>query len=121
MTFLANAADTVLLWIHGRRLGLSGDGQSTVSNTLVLDGVIIGSTRAGSPALPTSFTGLSGAGSATLAGAVVGDSVYRVLVGTTGADQTANFEATISVAGHIQQVGAGAGAVVQIAYIQPQS
>src|SRR4029077_20462872 len=31
MGLLANAADKVLLWIHGRRLGLIGDGQGGTS------------------------------------------------------------------------------------------
>lgn len=46
--------DKVLVWLHGRRLGIRGDGQgplSTSQDVLVLDGVSIGSTRSGPNAI----------------------------------------------------------------------
>jgi hypothetical protein len=51
--------------------------------------------------------GLAAPGSLALAGAAVGDQVLAVTNVTTPGDVTTDFEATISVAGHIQQTGGG--------------
>lgn len=114
---LANLADKVLLWIHGRRLGLTGDGQSTGNAALVMDGVPVATTRA--PILKA-VTGGSGAGAVTLAGTVVGDNVVSVTDITSAADVSSSFESTISVAGQIQQTATVSGHVVLVA-VQPQS
>lgn len=107
-TFLRTMADRVLLWLHGRRLGLFGDGESNVNNSLVLDGVTVGSTRTGANSLKGIATSLaSGTGAVTLAGTLVGDTVELVVDLTdSGTDVTADFESTISVAGQIQQTAA---------------
>lgn len=59
-----------------------------------------------------SATGLSAAGSVTLAGTKKGDIVVSAteLTGTIGLDVTANFESSISVSGAIQQIS---GNIVQ--------
>jgi hypothetical protein len=65
---------------------------------------------AGSPFLVAQVTGLASAGSIVLAGAKVGDKVLSVIDQTAAPSvlENANFESTISVAGHIQQLS-GAG------------
>lgn len=51
-------------------------------------------------------SGNNGAGAVTFAAAKVGDAVKNVSATVTGADQTASFEATVSVAGQVQQTSA---------------
>ncbi len=99
----------MLLWVHGRRLGLTGDGPNSGNSLLVLDGQAVGSTRAGPANIPLVATSGSGAGSVVLTGAVVGDSVQRVVDLTRGTDVSADFESTITVAGHIQQTTTTSG------------
>lgn len=93
-------ADDVLVWEHGRRLGIAGDGQTGSPSVLVLDGKAVPRIRGLFPA-----TGGSGAGAVTLAAAVVGDIVLSVTDTNSSpfVDVTANFEAVISVVGQIQQ------------------
>lgn len=99
----ADLRDQILLWLHGRRLGIRGDAQS--SSVLALDGVSIGSTRSGPNALKVIATGNNGAGAITIAGAKVGDHVELVLL-STFVDATASFESTVTVAGQVQQTSA---------------
>jgi hypothetical protein len=98
--------DKVLLWIHGRRLGIKGDGSGplsgTVSDVLCLDGVPIGSTRSGPNALKVVASGATGVGAVTITGTQVGDHVELVLQ-SNFTDATSSFEATVSVAGQVQQ------------------
>lgn len=49
--------------------------------------------------------GLASSGAVALAGAVVGQAVFRVYNSTTSAEVTSDFEATISVVNEIQQTG----------------
>lgn len=60
---------------------------------------------AGNPFLIVFVTGHNGAGSVTVAGAVKGDKVVSVidLTAAPAVNVTADFESTITVAGHIQQ------------------
>lgn len=103
---LTKLADKVLLWLHGRRLGLMGDGQGpSPATTLVLDGVAIGSTRSGPNAIKAVAAGLNGAGGVAIASAKVGDNVEMVLQ-STFTDASASFESTVSVAGQVQQTSA---------------
>jgi hypothetical protein len=96
----AAKADDVLVSIHPRRLGIVGDGLPGSTSALLLDGKVIGSGR--SP-IKVCQVASNGAGAVTLAGAVIGDSVENVVNLTTPGDITSSFEATISVAGQIQQ------------------
>lgn len=117
---LTNPADaSPMLPIHGRRLGIIGDGQSGGSSLLQVDNQLIAATRSGPAPLFGSITSLSGAGSIVLPGAAVGDTVLRVYTAAL-ADVSADFEATISVAGHIAQTISTAGAQVLVIF-QPQS
>ncbi len=104
-TFARTISDRVLVWIHGRRLGLFGDGQATSNNSLVLDGVVVGSTRTGGAPLFAIATGLSAAGAVTVPGTVVGDTVTQVLDMNAApfVDVTSSFESTVSVAGQVQE------------------
>jgi hypothetical protein len=117
--------DKVLLWIHGRRLGIKGDGQgplSSESDVLVLDGVAIGSTRSGPNGIKAFAAGLNGKGGVTVAGAVVGDNVEFVLNLTTPNDGTSSFESTVSVAGQVQQTSASnLSGNNYVFFVQPQS
>jgi hypothetical protein len=119
---LAALADRVLLWLHGRRLGLVGDGQSSNSSVLALDGVAVGSTRGGTAAIPLLATSLSAAGAVTLTGAVVGDTVQKVYDQNSAVwtDVTSSFEASISVANQIQQSASTSSHGV-IVFLQPNS
>lgn len=107
-TWAKTIQDKVLVWLHGRRLGIYGDGQNTTSGqpinnaSLVLDGVTIGSTRTGATPFRVSAAGLNGAGAITAVGALVGDNVSFV-TGPTNADSGSLFESTISVTGQVQQ------------------
>jgi hypothetical protein len=124
-------AQKVLLWIHGMRLGIAGDpqgdGQPATSTCLVLDGIPIGSTRGA--LLVAKVNALGAAGSVSLAGtpaasAAVGDAVVAVFdfgTAATVTDVTASYEATISVAGAIQQTAAGTAGHNLLVFIQPQS
>jgi hypothetical protein len=82
----ALTADNVLLWIHGRRLGLVGDGVNTPFG-LFADGVFYGSSRGVVLPLISATTGA--AASVTLTGAAVGDKVLSVLDILTGANLSA--------------------------------
>lgn len=115
---LASMADRVLLWIHGRRLGIVGDGQVGTSSALVLDGVVIGSSRGTN--LIKAVTSLSAAGSVVFAGLAVGDNVMSVTDLSSDTDVSTSFESTISVAGAIQQLLSTSGHQVLVA-VQPQS
>jgi hypothetical protein len=117
--------DRVLLWLHGRRLGLRGDGAgpfATSKDVLVLDGVAVGSTRSGPNAIKAVAAGSNGAGAITVAGAAVGDNVELVFNATAPADATASFEATVSVAGQVQQTSASnLSGNTYLFFVQPQS
>ena len=114
----------VLLWLHGRRLGIFGDGQTSQNSSLVLDGVAIGSSRTGAAPLLGVATALSSAvGAVTLTGTLVGDTVTLVLDMNVApfVDVTANFESTISVAGQIQQTSASQANHSCLFFINPQA
>jgi len=115
--------DKVLLWMHGRRLGVRGDGQgplSANSDVLVLDGVAVGSTRSGPNALKVVASGNNGAGAVTVAGVKVGDNVELVLQ-SNFTDATSSFEATVSVAGQVQQTSASnLSGNTYLFFVQPQ-
>ena len=110
-SFAKTIVDKVLLWLHGRRLGLFGDGQSSNNNSLVLDGVVIGSTRTGAAPLFAIAAGLSAAGAVTVTGTQVGDTVVMVLDMNAApfVDVTSSFEATVSVAGQVQETASVSG------------
>jgi hypothetical protein len=117
-------ADKVLLWLHGRRFGITGDGQGpTPASGLVLDGVMIGSSRSGANSLKVVAAGLNGKGAVTVTGTKVGDNVELVLntAGGASADATSSFEATVSVAGQVQQSSASnLSGNYYLFFIQPQ-
>jgi hypothetical protein len=101
---IANIVDQVLLWIHGRRLGLTSDGQTAETTAaIVVDGIVVASTRND---LTKTQLGNNGVGSLVLTGALVGDEVLNVTNLTAPGDVSSSFESTISVAGHIQQTAA---------------
>jgi hypothetical protein len=54
---------------------------------------------------PLSCTGRNGAGSVTLTGALIGQTVIHVYDSTSNLDVSTDFEKTISVINHIQQTG----------------
>lgn len=93
--------NTTFISVHGRRLGLIGDGVN--AKGLYVDGVLLGGARS---AVKTVVTGYNGAGTVTLAGVKVGDKVVAVINMTTPGDVTSSFESTISVDGQIQQTAA---------------
>ncbi len=113
--------DKVLLWLHGRRFGIIGDNYGSDTALAVLDGVPVGSSRSGPNALKAVAAMLAGAGSITVANAAVGDNVEMVVDLTGLADVTGSFEATVSVAGHVQQTGAGTAGHALLFFVQPQS
>lgn len=117
--FAKTIIDKLLLWIHARRLGIFGDGQSVNNSSLALDGVTIGSSRTGANSLKGVATGLSAAGAVTLAGTLVGDTV-EIVVNSSFVDVTSSFESTISVAGQIQETASVSGAVC-LFFINPQA
>lgn len=96
-------ADDILVSVHLRRLGIVGDGLSGNPSALLLDGKVIGTAR---NRIKVCQVASNGAGAVTLAGAVVGDTVESVINITTPGDVSSSFEATISVAGQIQQTAA---------------
>ena len=112
MASLGRAAknDDVLIWEHGRRLGIVGDGQSGDPSVLILDGNPIATNRlgAGIPFIVAIAAGSNGIGAITVANAVVGDTVVAVENLTTPAvvARGTTFEATVSVAGQVQQLSA---------------
>jgi hypothetical protein len=110
-TFVRTLADRALIWVHGRRLGIFGDGQSTNNSSLVLDGVAIGSIRTGAAPLLAIATGLSAAGAVTVTGTLVGDTVTLVLDMNAApfVDVTSSFESTVSVAGQVQETASVSG------------
>ncbi len=127
-TYAKTIVDKVLVWLHGRRLGLFGDGQTdysaTISNSsLVLDGVAIGSTRTGAaPLLVVATASASTTAAITTAGTLAGDTVSLVLDMNAApfVDVTADFESTVSVSGQIQQT-ASPGAHSCLFFINPQA
>jgi hypothetical protein len=96
--------DNVLLWLHGRRVGLVGDGSFSASSGLMVDGQLVGARRG--PVISELATGLNGAGSVAFPAAVDGDVVLLALDLTTPANVTSSFEAVISIAGQIRQTSA---------------
>lgn len=102
----AATSDDVLVWEHGRRLGIVGDGQSGSPSGLMLDGKMIASNRTAAPVLTGVAAGSNGAGNVAVAGAVVGDTVVSVTNLSTPADASASFESTVSVAGNVKQTSA---------------
>lgn len=121
-TFAKTIWERVLLWIHGRRLGIFGDGQINTNSDLALDGVVVGSTRTGANSLKQAVVGSNGAGAVTLTGTLVGDTVELVVNLTTPGDVTSSFESTISVAGQIQQTAAtNLSAATCLFFVNPQA
>jgi hypothetical protein len=96
--------DNVLLWLHGRRVGLVGDGTYSTSSGLLVDTVLVGSKRG--PAVCQLAAGNNGTGSVTFTAAVDGDIVMFALDLTTPANVTSSFESVISTAGAIKQTSA---------------
>jgi hypothetical protein len=113
MANLGRAAnsDDVLVWEHGRRLGIVGDGQPGDPSVLVLDGKPIASNRLRAPFQVTVATGLSAAGAVTIANVQPGDTVVSVLDMNAApfVDVSSSFETTISVAGQIQETASVSG------------
>ena len=93
--------DNVLLWLHGRRVGLVGDGSFSASSGLMVDGQLLGSKRG--PVVSQLAPGSNGVGSVAFPAAVDGDVVLFALDLTTPANVTSSFETVISVAGQIRQ------------------
>src|SRR5579871_3367792 len=96
--------DNVLLWLHGRRVGLVGDGSFSAASGLMIDGQLVGAKRG--PVVSQLASGSNGTGSVPFPGAVDGDVVLLALDLTTPANVTASFEAVISTAGQIRQTSA---------------
>lgn len=117
--------DRVLLWLHGRRIGIRGDGanpSATPGDVLVLDGVAVGATRSGPNAIKVVATASNGVGAVTVAGTLVGDHVELVLNLTDATDATSSFESTVSVAGQVQQTSASdLHLKTCVFFVQPQS
>jgi len=96
--------DNVLLWLHGRRVGLVGDGSFSASSGLLIDGRLVGSARGA--AVFQLAAGNNGIGNVSFPGAVDGDAVLFALDLTTPANVTSSFETAISTAGQIRQTSA---------------
>jgi hypothetical protein len=96
--------DNVLLWLHGRRLGLVGDGSFSASSGLMVDSQLVGSKRG--PVVSQLAAGSNGVGNVAFPAAVDGDVVLFALDLTTPANVTSSFEAVISAAGQIRQTSA---------------
>jgi hypothetical protein len=122
---LTDLRDKVLLWIHGRRLGILGDGSGPLSSErdiVVLDGIAIGSTRSGPNPIKGVAAGSNGAGAITVAGTKVGDNVEIVVNLSTPADASASFESMVTVAGQVQQTSASnLSGSTYLFCVQPQS
>ncbi len=109
--------------IIGRHFGYTGDPE-VVSQTpgtgyaLLVEGVPVATSRT---IIVHTAIMLAGAGGVTLANTQVGDKVVSVTDLTAPADMSATFEGTISVAGQIQQTGAGTAGHVLLAVVQPLS
>ena len=116
----AATADDVLIWEHGRRFGILGDGQAGDPSGLVLDGKVVASNRMAVPFIVKAVTSLSGAGAVTLANTVPGDTVVSVTDLSSDSDVSASFESTISVAGQIQQTASTSGHQVLV-IVYPRS
>lgn len=106
----AAISNDVLIWQHGRRFGIVGDGQSGDPSALILDNNVIATNRlgAGIPFIVAIAAGSNGAGAITVTGAVVGDVVAVVenLSSPAVVARGTTFEATVSVAGQVQQLSA---------------
>lgn len=123
--------DNVLLWLHGRRVGVLGDGQGDVTPTglagLVVDGVVmlIGGGAVSGRGLIQQLSGAmaTSAGAVTLTGAQVGDKVLSVLDASASpfTNVTTSFESTISVLNQIQQTASGTNGHNLLVTLQPQS
>ena len=96
--------DNVLLWLHGRRVGLVGDGSFSASSGLMIDNQLVGGKRG--PVVSQLAAGNNGVGSVSFPAAVDGDVVLFALDLTTPANVTSSFEAVISTAGQIRQTSA---------------
>jgi hypothetical protein len=96
--------DNVLLWLHGRRVGLVGDGSFSPSSGLMVDGQLVGAKRG--PVVSHLAPGSNGIGNVAFPAAVDGDVVLLALDLTTPANVTSSFEAVISAAGQIRQISA---------------
>lgn len=119
-----NYRDRVLLWLHGLRIGLIGDGQQAAvggSSALALDGIVVANRRSGPNALKLVAAGRVGAGSIAFPAVKVGDSVEMVIDLTTPADASASFETVITVAGNIQQSSASSLTDTYLFLVQPQA
>jgi hypothetical protein len=93
--------DNVLLWLHGRRVGLVGDGAYSTSSGLLVDGQLVASKRGA--AVFQLAAGNNGVGSIAFSAAVDGDILMFALDLTTPANVTSSFESVISTAGQIKQ------------------
>jgi hypothetical protein len=93
--------DNVLVWLHGRRVGLVGDGAFSASSGMLIDGQLAGSKRG--VTVSQLAAGNNGVGSVAFSAAVDGDVVLLALDLTTPANVTASFESVISTAGQIKQ------------------
>src|SRR6202030_4534130 len=93
--------DNVLLWLHGRRLGLVGDGSFSAPSGLMVDSQLVGSKRG--PVVSQLATGNNGVGTVSFPAAVDGDVVLFALDLTTPANVTTSFESVISTAGLFPQ------------------
>ena len=93
--------DNVLLWLHGRRLGLVGDGSFGGSTGLMVDTQLVGSKRG--PVVAQLAIGSNGVGNIAFPAAVDGDIVIFALDLTTPANVTSSFEAVVSTVGQIRQ------------------
>jgi hypothetical protein len=91
----------VLLWLHGGRVGLVGDGSYSASSGLLVDGQLVAAKRG--PVVVQLAAGNNGAGSVSFPSAVDGDIVLFALDLTTPANVSSSFESVISAAGEIQQ------------------
>jgi hypothetical protein len=96
--------DNVLLWLHGRRVGLIGDGSFSTSSGLMVDSQLVGSKRG--PVVFQLAAGSNGVGNVSFPAAVDGDVVMFALDLTTPANVTSSFEPVISTAGQIRQTSA---------------
>lgn len=120
-SFAKTIRDRVLLWLHGNRFGLYGDGQSTTNSAAVLDGVVVGSVRTGANSLKGIATATSSVSAITVAGTLIGDTVELVVDLTDSTDVTANFESTVSVAGQVQQLSGALSGKVCLFFVNPQA
>lgn len=96
--------DNVLLWLHGRRVGLVGDGSFSATSGLLVDGQLVAAKRGAT--VYQLATGNNGAGSIAFPNAADGDIVLFALDLTTPANVTSSFETVISTAGQIKQTSA---------------